>query len=225
VSAPPDLVLLLHGLGRTAGMFWRMAPALAAAGFVPAAFRYPSLSLGVEGAAALFRRHLAERAREGRRVHCVGFSMGALVARGALADPPAGLAVGRLVMVAPPNRGAGVLGLPRYGGLARRLAGPAVDDMREGAPALDRLGQPAAEIGIIAGTGRFFPLNPSAYLNALRRHAAPHDGTVEVENTKLAGMADFVALPVNHTVMCQDRRVIAETVAFLKTGRFLHRGG
>jgi pimeloyl-ACP methyl ester carboxylesterase len=224
VSRPQDLVLLLHGLGRTSGMFWRMAPALAAAGYATARFRYPSLSVGVEGAVELFRRDLEARAGGGQRVHCVGFSMGALVARGALAAAPAGLAIGRLVMVAPPNRGAGVLGLPRYGGLARRLAGPAVDDMREGAPALARLGRPAAEIGIIAGTGRFFPLNPSAYLNAFRRHAVPHDGTVEVENTKLPDMADFVALPVNHTVMCQDRRVIAATVAFLKTGRFRHPG-
>lgn len=225
MRAPEDMVLLLHGLGRTAGMFWRMAPALAAAGFATATFRYPSLRLGVEAAVELFRRHLAERAREGRRVHCVGFSMGALVARGALARPPADLAAGRLVMVAPPNRGAGVLGLPRYAGVARWFAGPAVSDMREGAPALDRLGLPPVEIGVIAGTGRFFALNPSAYLNALRGHAAEHDGTVEVENTKLAGMADFVAVPVNHTVMCQDRRVIAETIAFLKTGRFRHPPG
>ncbi len=215
-----DLVILLHGLARTERIFWRMAPALRAAGFETLAYPYPSRRLGLDAAVARFRRYIESLKPGLSGVHCVGFSLGGLVARGALAEPPPHLRLGRLVMIAPPNRGTSVLKIRSYARAARAIAGPAVDDLASGSAALKALGLPRAETGIIAGTGRFFIFNPSSMVNLLRRHAETHDGTVELENTKLDGAADFIAVRCNHTVMCRDPRVIAETIAFLKNGRF-----
>ncbi len=215
-----DLVILLHGLARTERIFWRMAPGLRAAGFETLAYPYPSRKHGVAAAVARFRRYLEGLKPGLSRVHCVGFSLGGLVARGALADPPPHLRLGRLVMIGPPNRGTSVLKIRSYARAARALAGPAVNDLAVGSAALATLGLPRVETGIIAGTGKFFIFNPSSMVNLIRRHPGPHDGTVELDNTQLEGAADLVAVPCNHTVMCRDPRVIAETIAFLKTGRF-----
>jgi pimeloyl-ACP methyl ester carboxylesterase len=220
VSEPPDIVVLLHGLARTHRIFWRMAPALHAAGFEPVPYRYPSRRYGIDAAVRQFRHWLAEHPHRGRRTHVVGFSLGAIVARGALAEPPAALRTGRLVMIGAPNRGAGVLSFPGFAALARPIFGPTVDELKEGSAALARLPVPDIEIGVIAGTGRYNPVNPSSYINLVRLKDAPHDGTVELANTRLDRMADFVALPVNHTFMTQDMGVIRATLAFLKTGRF-----
>jgi pimeloyl-ACP methyl ester carboxylesterase len=217
-----DIVILLHGLARTHRIFWRMRPALRAAGFETIDYRYPSRSQSLDASVGGFARFL-DRLQPGMsRVHCVGFSLGGLIARGALADPPPHLRVGRLVMIGSPNRGSAVLSVGPFARAARALVGPAIDDLKEGSGALARLGTPRVEIGVIAGTGRFFLLNPAAFVNLARGHVEPHDGTVEVRNTRFDGVSDFVAVPTNHTVMCHNPTVIAETIAFLKTGRFSH---
>ena len=123
-------------------------------------------------------------------------------------------------MIGVPNRGAGVLSFPGFAALARPLFGPTIDELKEGSAVLARLPVPEIEIGVIAGTGRYNPVNPSSYINLVRLKDAPHDGTVELANTRLDRMADFVAVPANHTFMTQDPAVIRATVAFLKTGRF-----
>ncbi len=223
MSAPGhDAVILLHGLARTRRIFWRMAPALRAAGFETVDYRYPSRSQSLDASVAGFRRFLDRLPPGLQPVHCVGFSLGGLIARGALAIPPAHLRLGRLVMIGSPSGGSSVLSVTPFARAARAIVGPAIEDLKEGSGALARLGTPKAEIGVIAGTGRFHPLNPAAFVNYARGHAEPHDGTVEVRNTKFEGIADFVVLPANHTVMCQNPAVIAETIAFLKSGRFAH---
>jgi hypothetical protein len=48
----------------------------------------------------------------------------------------------------------------------------------------------------------------------------PHDGTVEVAETQLPGLADHAMLATTHTTMVFDPRVAALTAQFLRTGRF-----
>jgi hypothetical protein len=48
------------------------------------------------------------------------------------------------------------------------------------------------------------------------------DGTVSVESTKLEGMQDFVTVPYTHTFIMQVEPVAEQTIAFLRTGRFVH---
>lgn len=221
---PPPLALLVHGLARTTRMFNRMAPALDAAGFAPERYAYPSRRYRAAASAAMFRGYLEYvAARDGpdRTVHLVGFSLGALLIRAALARPVPSLAVGRVVMIGPPNKGVGILD-DRIDGLARRIFGPAIDDMTKESPWIKTLGTPDVPVGVIAGNRPFPPIGPAAHLHLWRGTAkdVPNDGTVEVENTRLDGMADFTVVPANHTFLCTNAVTIRHTVHFLGHGRF-----
>ena len=74
-------------------------------------------------------------------------------------------------------------------------------------------GAPDYPIGVIAGESS---INPLSALILPR----PNDGTVSVASTRLDGMTDHIVLPVSHTAMLMNRRVIAQTLAFLRDGRF-----
>ena len=70
------------------------------------------------------------------------------------------------------------------------------------------------DIGIIAGT---FPLGAGLVAGG---PDAPHDGTVSVEEARLKGATDFIALPVSHTGMLVSARVATQVITFLRSGKF-----
>lgn len=194
--APPrEMVVLVHGMGRSSLSMRSLARALKQAGFATSSFDYSSTRHGVDELCVQLASHVAELERdEGARVHFVGHSLGNLLIRGALGStPPAH--VGRIVMLAPPNRGAAAADAyaPWFGWLLEPLdeLGPA------GAAA--RLPVPPLEIGVIAG--------------AL-------DGKVQVEETHLAGEKDHVTVPGLHSFLMNRADVQELTLRFLREGRF-----
>jgi len=67
---------------------------------------------------------------------------------------------------------------------------------------------------VIAGDRPIDPVFPKLLV------PRPNDGKVSVSATRVAGMRDHIVLPVSHTLMVYDRRVRAQTLAFLQDGRF-----
>lgn len=215
-----DMVVLLHGLGRSAWSLKRLEWRLQGAGYKTRNIDYPSRRHGIAELVGLLHRRIVETTHGASRVHFVGHSLGAVLLRGVLARPVP-FAVGRIVMLAPPNAGVGLLERAEMRRLARFLYGRPVLELAPGSPALGALPALEAETGIVAGSARFHPFNPTAYMNALLRpHVAEHDGTVEIASTRLSGMKDFVVLPINHSFMADHPETARQVIAFLGQGAF-----
>ncbi len=218
-GGPPGRVILLHGLGRTARSLGRLERAVARGGYRVRAWRYPSRGHAIAELVEQFRRQLAGWAVGDGPVHFVGHSLGAILIRAGLIEPPP-FQLGRIVMIAPPNDGVRLVATFRNWPQFATLYGRPTRELAAGARWLRELGAPAAEIGVIAGDRRFHPLNPTSYMNALIGNDHAHDGTVEVASARLGAMADFLVVRANHTFICDHPEVIRQTVHFLDTGRF-----
>lgn len=194
-AAPADLVVLVHGMGRSALSMWPLARALEREGFRTECWDYLSTRHDVPELCAQLAAHVAALdAPPGTRVHFVGHSLGNLLIRGALGEqPPA--ATGRVVMLAPPNRGAAAADAwaPWLGWLWKPLPQLGVGGVACALPV------PPLQIGVIAGGT---------------------DGKVDVEETHLAGETQHVVVDAGHSFLMLRRDVQELTVRFLREGGF-----
>jgi pimeloyl-ACP methyl ester carboxylesterase len=194
-----ELVVVLHGMGRTARSMRPMEEALEAAGFDVLNIGYSSYCCSIPELGEAVRRELdAKRKPEHARVHFVGHSLGNIIARWIVSQPEPPLGVARLVMLAPPNQGSRMA--DRFAPMVGWLLEP-IDELRTDSAATVRLLAPLSgvEIGVIAGRD---------------------DSTVRLEETHLAGETAHVVVKGNHTFIMREREVQQLTVEFLRTGRF-----
>ena len=192
-------VVLLHGMGRTRLSMRRAARKLAGMGWRTRLVGYPSLTRPIEELAS----HVAERlVGELRPLHFVTHSLGGLVLRRLLRDRRLP-AVGRTVMLAPPNRGSE---------LARRLAvfGRVVPAMRVLARTeaeLDEFFGPIeGEVLVVAGSRAIGPLRWVT--------GSSNDGIVTVEETG----ANPCVVHAGHTFIMNSPDVLVVVDRFLRTG-------
>jgi triacylglycerol lipase len=77
----------------------------------------------------------------------------------------------------------------------------------------NRLPPATFELGVIAGTTGINPVSVFVV-------SGENDGTVSVENARIAGMRDFVAIPASHSFITYSDLAVDLTLAFLRDGRF-----
>jgi pimeloyl-ACP methyl ester carboxylesterase len=210
-----DGVVLLHGISRTALSFRKMQIALEATGFATLNIDYPSRYHALEALAEHIHPAVTRLAAaiEGQ-LHFVGHSMGGLLTRVYIAKyRPQRL--GRVVMLGTPNGGSEIADRLKNFLPYRAFFGPAGQQLgTERDTAVAAMFPPVDyPVGIIAGNRSIDPV-ASIFL------PKPHDGRVSVENTKLDGMVDHVAIRAAHPFLMRHDVAIEQTMAFLREGRF-----
>jgi len=188
---------------------------LTKAGFEVHNLRYASTEKSPEGLVEDLSDQVAACCEDASALHFVGHSLGGILIRAYLAKHPSEKA-GRVVMIAPPNQGSELVDVLGDSTLFRWALGPTGQQLGTEPESLpNRLPPPTVEIGVIAGTGTVSPL-ASAII------PGEDDGKVAVARTKLEGMTDYLLVPNSHTFIMRSKKVGAQVVRFLRTGRFLH---
>lgn len=215
-----QVVILLHGLGRSASSMQGLGEAIARAQpHQIAYFEYASMRGPVSQHAAALREVVAGLP-PGPKIDFVGHSMGNIVVRHAVGDwmqagDQATLdRIHRVVMLGPPNQGSSIARLMSRTGVFGWVAGPGGLELGPQWSDIEaKLATPSCPFGIIAGR-----LPDETIANPLVDGHG--DFIVSVEETKLDGAADFLEVPCMHTFIMDDERVQQATLRFLDTGRF-----
>jgi pimeloyl-ACP methyl ester carboxylesterase len=203
-----EMVLLLHGLWMNGFVMQYLAHALRGEGFAAQTFTYRSVRDCLDAHLSRLARRIASLGAE--RIHLVGHSTGGLVVLRYLQRSP-DKRIARTVLL-----GAPVAGCRAAAGLARHpggdlFLGKSLSIWRE---AVDVSLDPRFDVGVIAGT------SPFGLGRLFTRLPGRNDGVVCVDETRLPGMRDHLALPVGHTAMLVSPQVARQTAAFLKIGAF-----
>jgi len=213
-------VILLHGLMRSASSMSALSKSLSEQPeFSVVAFEYASTRSSIgEHAQAL--RNVLDGLPPQVQLSFVGHSMGNIVVRHLIGDLIRANETAMLkrmrhvIMLGPPNQGASI---------AKQLSKTGVFGWVTGQGGLElgpdwesfeaRLAVPHCPFGIVAGR-----LPDTGLINPLVEGEG--DFVVSVEETKLAGAADFLEVPRLHSFLMDDPAVQAAVVQFLRTNRF-----
>jgi hypothetical protein len=207
------LVVLLHGLARGHGSMAKLGGFLRREGFETWSRTYPSRRHSISYLASALSDEIVEVAGD-RPLCAVTHSMGGIIVRH-LQDKR--LHWSRIVMLAPPNQGsrlaAGLVRNPLF----RWFYGPAGTELADATswPA------PPAPFAVIAGTRSLALTNVTSWTMG-RRFAVgvKNDGTVAVDETRLAGMTHFAEVDATHTWIMNAPAVRRLVLGYLREGAF-----
>lgn len=214
--APRDgarhLVVLQHGLWRSAAAMGRLERVLLAHGYEVLNTSYPSTACRIEEHAALLRSNLEARLARADsrplRLHFVGHSMGGLVIRAYLARPDARTPAS-VVFLGTPQKGAMLSDLRRAWWPFRVLMGERAASQLSPSHAFPHSLPPSSWpfATIAGGLGDAEGRNASI--------PGDDDGTVAVAETELAGASASLLLPIGHTRLSFSDAVLVPVLRFL----------
>jgi hypothetical protein len=194
-----ELVVLVHGMGRTSLSMLPLEWALEAEGFRVLNWGYSSFCCSITELGDLLEHDLERLSGPApRRVHFVGHSLGSAIIRSLLTQEVVPWTVGHVVLLAPPNQGSHTA--DRFAPYLGWLLKPLPELRTERSSTVRRL--PPVEgvrIGVIAG--RF-------------------DAKVRPEETVLAEQGEHMVVPATHAFLMFRGDVQRLVITFLREGRF-----
>lgn len=202
-----DHVILLHGIWMRGITLAPLARRLRGEGFSVETLDYASVTGSWDASAS----HLAMHWRAGSypRVHVVGHSLGGMLAMH-VAQTSDDLPEGRIVCLGSPLKGSAAA--RRMGAIpgGSWVMGHSLSVLRDGFT--QWYGDRA--VGVIAGCK---PIGLGGLVGKLER---PHDGTVSVIETHLAGISDHCVVDATHSGLAFSPHVADLVAGFLRSGRF-----
>jgi pimeloyl-ACP methyl ester carboxylesterase len=216
--ADRPLVVLLHGLARSASSMQHMAEALEGAGYRTCNIDYPSREHPIAELASRFVAPEIARCvlNASEPVNFVTHSLGGIIVR-ELARSGQVQTFGRVVMLGPPNQGSEIVDALGDWYIFEAINGPAGGELGSSASSVPRqLGPASFQVGIVAGNRSINWINSFALI------PGPDDGKVAVEHTKLENMQDFIIVEASHPFLMRDRVAMEQTIQFLASGCFSH---
>lgn len=208
-----EYVILLHGIARTYRSMQKIEQALTKSGYRVLNIDYPARKKTIhECAAWVYPKVRAFAEGAPGKIHFVTHSMGGLVVRELLGNFHL-TALGRIVMIAPPNHGSEVADCVKNWFFYRQFFGPAGQELTTTFAKTQPFPQLQSSFGVIAGNRcwdpiTYFMLPPE------------NDGRVTVKSTELAHMRDHLVVPCTHPFIMKNGDVIKQIHAFLKEGQF-----
>jgi hypothetical protein len=175
----------------------RLDRALAQNGFTTARLDYPSTRGPIQEHTATVA-DLLDHVPVPTKLSFASHSLGGLIIRKLFGyDAPWRSAVERIVMIAPPNRGASLAASLDRGGVMRGILGPSYGQIAEGYAAT--LPVPDVPVAIFAGDAA----------------GGRGDGLVTVDETRLEGTHEHHVVPAIHTFVMNHPAVIRGAISFL----------
>ena len=203
-----ETVVLVHGMGRTRASMFVLGMRLRSAGYQTVNFAYSQSSDALHEISGRLVEFVRENVKTSR-YHLIGHSLGNIVIRDAFRSGyPSGL--GRVVMLAPPNRGAEIAKILKDNAVFQLVTGSSGQQLADFAAFEAKLAIPKAPFGIIAGGG--------ATRNPLL--SGDDDLLVGIEETKLPGASDFMVVDSLHRSLPKHPKTIEVTHRFLTRGYF-----
>ncbi len=212
-DAGGPVVVLLHGLWRGCHAMEPLARELNRNGFSTLNIPYPSHRLPVEVLTRRIREAIAKVAGD-EPVHFITHSLGGILLRAMVAEGVP-WRTGRVVMLAPPNRGSEIVDWAHSHPPLHRVLGPAggalgCAGLPKQLPALP----PEIPTAVIMGNRSSIPVFKKLL-------GLENDGIVSTENGRLDGLCGFSVIAADHTFIQLHPETLRLTLAFFNTGVWL----
>ncbi len=211
-----EYVILLHGIAKTNADMSDVEDFMRNKGYNVINIDYPSRDSSIKDSAKYLAKVIKKNKKKigNSKVHFITHSMGGIVVRKYLKTHRM-QNLGRVVMLAPPNKGSQVADFYKDNWLFSMIFGPAGNELvTENNGFIKKLGNVNFELGVIAGNSTLNPLLSFFLL------PGEDDGKVTIENTKIDGMKDHIIIDASHVLIHSNEEALRQAEYFIRNGRF-----
>ena len=202
-----ELVICIHGLWRSKYAMGKVAGKLQAEGYSTLNLAYPSYSATLEEMVEMLDEFVLHYAAVHPKIHFVTHSLGGVILR-QLFNTRGVPKLGNVVMLAPPLRGSWIMDwlsespfIKFFGPAGKFLSGSNMSDDVHGLP---------PRLMIIMGDKPKITCFQGIF------GEVANDGIVRVSSGRVDGGHEFLVLPVDHTLINSDPKVLDLTQRFIR---------